>query len=214
MLGYLSFLINSIKLRITHSSVRRAKRVRFSDSKLIIKGRSKIFGNLFLVNGGTLVLEENVVLSKTAQLEAVGNKALIYLGENVVIGDYSIVGTANKITIEKNVTTSRNFNCGGDVYIGENTLIGPNVYISSGKHHIEGREKIRVLDDRYFIEFGKHFSEAISIGADSWVGANAVILPGVKLGDGCVVAANSVVTKSFENFSIIGGVPAKLLKVR
>jgi acetyltransferase-like isoleucine patch superfamily enzyme len=41
-----------------------------------------------------------------------------------------------------------------------------------------------------------------------------VILPGVKLGEGCVVAANSVVTKSFEDFSIIGGVPAKLLKVR
>jgi acetyltransferase-like isoleucine patch superfamily enzyme len=214
MLGYLSFVIKSIKFRIIHSSIRRANKIRVLDSKLIIRGRSKIFGDLLLLNGGTLIIEENVGVSKTARLEVAGSKALMCLGKNVVIGDYSIVGTTSKITIEKNVTTSRNFNCGGDVFIGADTLIGPNVFISSGKHHIEGREKIRDLDSKYFNESGTHFSDEISIGADSWLGANVVILPGVKLGEGCVVAANSVVTKSFEDFSIIGGVPAKLLKVR
>jgi acetyltransferase-like isoleucine patch superfamily enzyme len=70
------------------------------------------------------------------------------------------------------------------------------------------------LDNNFYINNGKHFSEKIIIGANSWLGANVVILPGVVLGEGCVVAANSVVTRSFDAYSIIGGVPAKLIKNR
>jgi len=53
-----------------------------------------------------------------------------------------------------------------------------------------------------------------SIGNDVWIGCNAVILPGVHLGDGAVIAAGSVVTKSIPNFAIVGGNPAKFIKWR
>ena len=53
---------------------------------------------------------------------------------------------------------------------------------------------------------------SIKIGDHSWVGANSIIMPGVELGEFCVVAANSFVDKSFPPYSVIGGNPAKLIK--
>lgn len=56
--------------------------------------------------------------------------------------------------------------------------------------------------------------QGIDIGSDCWIGAKVTILDGVSLGRGCVIAAGSVVTRSFPEHAIIGGVPAKLLKMR
>jgi acetyltransferase-like isoleucine patch superfamily enzyme len=52
----------------------------------------------------------------------------------------------------------------------------------------------------------------VSIGNNCWIGANAIIMPDVQLGEFCVVAANSFVNKSFPAFSIIGGSPARLIR--
>ena len=54
----------------------------------------------------------------------------------------------------------------------------------------------------------------VNIGADVWIGANAIVLPGVTIGDGAIVAAGSVVTTNVEAYSIVGGIPAKEIKNR
>ncbi len=54
----------------------------------------------------------------------------------------------------------------------------------------------------------------VEIGNDVWIGANVVILPGVKIGDGAVIAAGAVVTRDVEPYAIVGGVPAKIIKYR
>jgi acetyltransferase-like isoleucine patch superfamily enzyme len=54
----------------------------------------------------------------------------------------------------------------------------------------------------------------VKIGSDCWVGANCIIMPGVTIGDGAVIAGGSVVTKNVEAFTIVGGVPAKIIKSR
>ena len=54
----------------------------------------------------------------------------------------------------------------------------------------------------------------IMIEDDVWIGARAIILPGVKIGKGCIIGAGAVVTKSSDDYSVIGGNPAKLLKLR
>lgn len=80
---------------------------------------------------------------------------------------------------------------------------------------------------KFFIKkYGKHHDNAdfenseirdnrpVEIGNDVWIGANVVILPGVKVGDGAVLAAGAVVTKNVEPYAIVGGVPAKVIKYR
>lgn len=87
----------------------------------------------------------------------------------------------------------------GGIYIGDYTQIAPGVGIISSNHDL--------YDSRV-----QHPS-AVKIGKHSWLGMNAVILPGVELGDFTIVAAGSVVTSSFpEGYCVIGGVPAKKIK--
>jgi acetyltransferase-like isoleucine patch superfamily enzyme len=86
------------------------------------------------------------------------------------------------------------------IEIGKNVRMGPGIKIISANHNI--------------LDFNKHITEKqIKIGDNCWIGANAVILPGVELGDHIIVAAGAVVSKSFlEENCIIGGVPANIIK--
>lgn len=86
----------------------------------------------------------------------------------------------------------------GKIYIGDYTQIGPNVGIISGNHDLH--------DNR------KHTTRNIKIGKYCWLGMGSVILPGVQLGDYTIVAAGSIVTKSFDGHCVIGGNPAKKIK--
>lgn len=87
----------------------------------------------------------------------------------------------------------------GKISIGDYTLIGPNVGIISANHIVN--------------DIQKHEKKKVKIGSYSWIGMNSVILPGVILGDHTVVAAGSVVNKSFpDGYVVIGGIPAKVLK--
>lgn len=82
-----------------------------------------------------------------------------------------------------------------EIIIGEKTTIGPNVCIFDHDHDMNGG----------FV------SKKITIGKKVWIGANATILKGVSLGDGCVVAAGAVVTKDVLPNSVVAGVPATLI---
>ena len=87
----------------------------------------------------------------------------------------------------------------GRIHIGDYTLVGPNVGIISANHD--------PLDP------SKHVYSKVEIGSYCWLGMGSIILPGVELGNHTVVAAGSVVTKSFpDGFVVIGGNPAKIIK--
>ncbi len=89
------------------------------------------------------------------------------------------------------------------VTIGSRNMIGPSVFITDSNHTM--RRNGWVADGP--MDLGE-----VSIGDGCWIGAGASILKDVTLGDRCVVAAGAVVTKSFPEGSIVGGVPARLLK--
>ena len=96
-------------------------------------------------------------------------------------------------------------NKNGGVYIGDEVNCAANLYMIDSDHGT----KLGVQMNKQPLS-----SEKIIIGNDVWIGANVTILKGVKLGNGCVVGACACVTKSFNDNSIVGGVPAKLIKNR
>jgi acetyltransferase-like isoleucine patch superfamily enzyme len=86
------------------------------------------------------------------------------------------------------------------VYIGDYTIFAPGIKIISANH-----------DKKDLLKHNKSTLPVI-IGNNCWIGTNAVILPGVQLGDNVIVAAGSVVSKSFSSNVVVGGVPATIIK--
>lgn len=113
--------------------------------------------------------------------------------------------------------------------IGRYCSIGPNVNCIFGKHPsttfvsthpsffaLKTPVGFTYADEQHFKEFAEPHKGgfSITIGNDVWLGANVALMDGVKIGDGAIVAANALVTKDVEPYSIVGGVPAKLIKKR
>jgi maltose O-acetyltransferase len=94
----------------------------------------------------------------------------------------------------------------GPVKIGNNVMMSPDIMIIANKHGYKNR-KIPMINQGIS-------EEKIEIGDDIWIGARSIILPGVKIASGCVIAAGSVVTKSFGPNLVIAGNPAKIIKKR
>ena len=111
----------------------------------------------------------------------------------------------------KNIKVGENFyvNYGcvildcAEVNIGDNCMIGPQVGIYTACHPLDPIERNR----------GVEFAKPITIGDNCWIGGHSTINTGVTLGNNVVVASGSVVTKSFPNNVVIGGNPAKILKL-
>jgi acetyltransferase-like isoleucine patch superfamily enzyme len=113
-----------------------------------------------------------------------------------------------KITFGKNFTVNSftYINAIGNIKFGDNVLIGPSVVISSGKHIIPSSLKPIIIEPT--------LPQSINVGNDVWLGANVTILPGISIADGCVIGANSVVTKSTKKNGIYAGNPARLIRLR
>ena len=88
----------------------------------------------------------------------------------------------------------------GGIYIDDGALIGHNVVLATLNHG-------RLPENRHDL-----LPSPIYIGKNVWIGASAVVLPGVRIGDGAIVAAGAVVTKDVPPNTVVGGVPARQLK--
>ncbi len=100
--------------------------------------------------------------------------------------------------------------------IGRKVLFGPNPTIITGDHRFDlvGKYIADVTVADKMTDGANPFDQPVVIEDDVWCGANVTILKGVTIGHGSVVAAGAVVNKSFPPYSIIGGVPARLLRMR
>ena len=88
-----------------------------------------------------------------------------------------------------------------EIIMGDNVLMGPGSKIISANHDPQ--------------DFTKHIhSEPIKIGSNVWIGADAIILPGVTIGDNVIIGAGSIVTKDIPSDSIAAGNPCKVLKTK
>lgn len=132
-----------------------------------------------------VTIGDNVKIAKRCSLFG-GPENILEIKENSYIGMNTIVnGFAAKVMIGKNVSIAQNVNIMADS--------GPNASPA--------------LQQLFPIE-----KKPVTIGDHCWIGTSAVIMPGVELGNFCIVAANSYVNASFPPYSIIGGSPAKLIR--
>lgn len=109
---------------------------------------------------------------------------------DVVIGDHTRIGIHNTII--------------GPVCIGNHVNLAQGITVTALNHNFEDTTKR--IDEQGIS------TKPVIIGDDVWIGANAVVLPGVTIGKHCVIAAGAVVTKDVPDHSVVGGVPAKILK--
>lgn len=111
----------------------------------------------------------------------------------------------NKFNIEIGENTAINRKCyldsRGGLKIGNNVSISPEVHLITAQHDIN--------DPSFAFK-----TDGVIIEDYVFIGTRAIILPGVKLGKGCVVASGAVVTKSFPEYSVVAGVPAKIISTR
>ena len=89
-----------------------------------------------------------------------------------------------------------------EVRIGDNVMIGPNTLITTVGHPLNPMGRRKHLG----------IATPVTIGNDVWIGGNVTILPGVNIGNNVVIAAGAVVTKDVPDNSLIGGIPAKIIK--
>jgi len=135
------------------------------------------------------------------KLRKLGNHCQIYGAHivepyNVSVGHHVYINKGCDI-----ITT------GSSVEIGNFVMIGPHVTFIAQDHKIDDWEKPMILGSGYIM--GK-----ITVKDDVWIGTNSTILAGVTINRGAVVAAGAVVTKDVPEYSVVGGVPAKIIKYR
>lgn len=134
----------------------------------------------------------------------------IFLGANVYIGHNAILKGYHKNALRIGDNTWIGQQCfihsAGDVTIGHDVGIGPGVKIISSFHGEEGTD-IPIMK-------GKIVLAAVSIGDGSDLGVGSIVLPGVTIGRGCQVGAGAVVTKDVPDFSVVAGVPARIIRSR
>lgn len=193
--------------------------------KLLIKEKIKsIHKRKRWYSGRLFSLFKEVILGilSLSFLKAIFCSFVYYIHEHVIWrkeinanGDFRIHPTsslrnANNIFLGENVRIT--MNCciwaekNSKVIIGDNVLVGPGVKIFCGNH---GTKLCDIP-----ITYQERLEADVFIGNDVWIGANSIIVSGVRINDGAVVAAGSVVTKDVSANTIVGGVPAEIIKSR
>jgi acetyltransferase-like isoleucine patch superfamily enzyme len=183
---------------------------------------------------GLLLTRKSVFLARSARVR---HPAQLFLGKGVEIGPYCLVdclsrqgltiGDSSKIGAYSFVKVSGSLSDLGDsIVIGRNVAIGEYAHIGGagpvtiGDDTITGAylsihpENHNFDDTSSAIRLQGVTRKGISIGKNCWIGAKVTILDGATIGDGCVIAAGAVVTQSFSDNQIIGGIPAKVIGSR
>lgn len=144
-------------------------------------------------------------IAKTAILK---NKNLIILGNNIDILDFVVIKTfVGKVMIGDNSQInpfSVIYNGENNIRIGNNVMIAPHVVIVGGQHNYK--------DINIPMRFAGSYSKGdVVIEDDVWIGANSIIMDGVKIGKGAVVAAGTIVLRDVNEYDVVAGNPMRIL---
>jgi len=168
--------------------------------------RAKIISMYESVSIGNSVRIHRQFYSPTAIAMCLGDG--VEIKEDVRVGRDGDAERTGSLSIGRGtlVLSGSRIDCSGDVYIGEASHIGRNCQIISHSHDTSD-STVPVLE-------APVRSCSVTIGSDVMIYSDVVILPGVSIGDGAVVAIRSVVTGDVAPYSVVGGIPAKIIGER
>ncbi len=136
---------------------------------------------------GKMEIHDNVVIKEGTRICVCNTNASLSIGKNTTVGYHNFFFASEKIVI------------------GDDCLIAPFVYIVDSNHQFKKEEKINRQPN---------VTAPIVIGNDVWIASNVTILKGVTIGDGAIIAANSVVNQDVAAYTVVGGTPAKFISNR
>ncbi|HCM85210.1 MAG TPA: transferase [Enterococcus sp.] len=186
-------------------------------SKIRIKKTGKNFfvgKKVKLLDKSRIMVGDNVRIEDQVIIDALSTEGVV-LGDRVKIGEYSKIicsGTladlGKGLIIGNDTSFAENsfFGAAGGISIGNDVIAGQNVRFHSENHNFSDTNKL--------IRLQGISRKGIKIGNDVWIGSGVVFLDGCEIGDGCIVAANSLVKDKFIDNSIIAGSPAKMIRRR
>lgn len=157
----------------------------WGDGSLIELGAKLMSPALVSVGSNVHICEHAWLNAKDDRLDGLPTLAI---GNGTYIGRFAHINAWRQVTIEDNV------------------LIADRVFISDADHKYKDIKVPVILQ-------GDAFKGAVLIRTGSWLGVGVVVLPGVTVGRNAVVAANSVVTKDVPDYAVVGGIPAKVIKI-
>jgi acetyltransferase-like isoleucine patch superfamily enzyme len=178
-------------------------------NNLIHPGSIMIFGKGEVISEGGLRIKARGVIDLFTGILKFSNN--VWVNHDVEFASSLLIEIGSGTTIQKRTTIN------GNVFIGRGCIIAPNVFISSGSHVFKKYPglSIREQEPRVALEGrSNEFDKAIHIWDDVWLGIYVVIMPGVIIGNGVVVGAKSVVTKSLANGKVFAGIPAQQISNR
>ncbi len=162
-------------------------------------GLNKLWGYLscpIVFNGTSHIKIGKSSIGRGCIISAIDKYGSDIYNPQISIGDYCHIGEFSHITACQ------------EVRIGNHVLMGRMVFISDNSHGDSTRDAMSISP----ISRKLYIKGPVVIEDNVWIGERVVILSGVTIGEGAVVAANAVVTKDVPSYSIVGGVPAKLIR--
>lgn len=139
-----------------------------------------------IIIGNNFSIGRNSIIECTGVLRELGES--LEIGENVGIAANAFIAVRGKLKI------------------GSNTIFGPGVSIHTENHNFQDNDKP--------IRLQGATRKGVVIGEDCWIGSKAIILDGINIGNHAIIGAGAVVTKDVPDYAIVGGVPAKIIKMR
>jgi len=190
-------ILRGLAIRVKFKKVQgilfSGKKVSIEHGYLITTGRSLILEDgvsLLALSQNGISFGNNVTIARNAVLNATG--VIRSKGTGITIGNNSAVGAQSYLGGQ------------GGITIGNDVIMGPGVKIFSENHNYSDPDiPIRMQGEN---------RTGVTIGDNCWIGSGVIILDGVTLESGTIVAAGAVVSKSFGKNQLIGGVPARIIK--
>ncbi len=179
--------------------------MRLNDSIILDSGGKRLFSIANNVDFGfgnpksEMVIESPAIIINNSRIDCGFIGAYCFINENVTIRHTERIGRFSSIA--------------PDAYIG---LVDHPIDSLSSSDYFFGRLKWNFCDNkyRYTDTFNVNYKSKIVIGNDVWIGMRAMVMRGVKIADGTIIAAGSVVTHDTEPYEIVGGVPARHIRYR